>query len=298
MTVSEKINAFIEAEGKGNVRDALNVALTRIELLQIEKAGLIEMLDTSEPIGSVADKIISGISTPPDQHTPEPWEITNGTDIFTELNATNASGQTADHNDGWQVANCSVGKTLVGGELVDMPYKEQSANARRIVAAVNACAGISTEMLEALPSGKIARPKKERDEAIVDKMAVMMEMDRLRAENERLRDALGKIARHRHRDKSCSLEAQGYTQVECAEIGAKDWLAGIAFDALSETTQPKPAPVQPEPINARLFEALRNIVNSYDATTALIQKSEEYKDPENFVVARAAIAEAENQPVA
>ena len=67
------------------------------------------------------------------------------------------------------------------------------ANARRIVAAVNACAGISTEMLEALPSGKIARLKKERDEAIVDKMAVMMEMDRLRAENERLRDALGKI---------------------------------------------------------------------------------------------------------
>lgn len=292
MTVSEKINAFIEAEGKGNVRDALNVALTRIELLQIEKAGLIEMLDTSEPIGSVADKIISGISTPPDQHTPEPWEITNGTDIFTELNATNASGQTADHNDGWQVANCSVGKTLVGGELVDMPYKEQSANARRIVAAVNATAGLTTESLEFAAAENLNLDFQNRVSNLKS------EAERLRAENERLRDALGKIARHRHRDKSCSLEAQGYTQVECAEIGAKDWLAGIAFDALSETTQPKPAPVQPEPINARLFEALRNIVNSYDATTALIQKSEEYKDPENFVVARAAIAEAENQPVA
>ena len=54
MTVSEKINNFIETEGKGDIRDALNIALTRIELLQIEKAGLIEMLDTSEPIGSIA----------------------------------------------------------------------------------------------------------------------------------------------------------------------------------------------------------------------------------------------------
>jgi hypothetical protein len=30
-TITEKINSFIEQEGKGNIRDALNVALTRLE---------------------------------------------------------------------------------------------------------------------------------------------------------------------------------------------------------------------------------------------------------------------------
>lgn len=123
------------------------------------------------------------------------------------------------------------------------------ASARRIVAAVNACAGISTFDLETLPINFEAMAQ--------DRLQLQAEVTRLRAENERLRDALGKIARHRHRDKSCSLEAQGYTQVECAEIGAKDWLAGIAFDALSETTPATPAPVKPEPINAQLLEVLK-----------------------------------------
>lgn len=82
------------------------------------------------------------------EHTPDPWIICNGTDIFTALGSTNSSGQTADDNDGWQIADCSVGKTFVSGELASMPYSEQVANARRIVAAVNACKGISIEELE------------------------------------------------------------------------------------------------------------------------------------------------------
>lgn len=31
MTLTDKINAFIEVEGHGNIRDALNVALSRLE---------------------------------------------------------------------------------------------------------------------------------------------------------------------------------------------------------------------------------------------------------------------------
>ena len=117
MTVSEKINNFIETEGKGDIRDALNIAL-------IEKAGLIEMLDTSEPIGSIADKIISGISAPHDQHTPTPW--------------------TASENDWYIVAKSGHICEMIGPH----GYETQRANARRIVAAVNATAGITTEELE------------------------------------------------------------------------------------------------------------------------------------------------------
>lgn len=64
------------------------------------------------------------------------------------------------------------------------------ANARRIVACVNACEGIQTQTLEVLPAGKIAALKTERDGAILDKMAVMMEREDRRAENERLRKLL------------------------------------------------------------------------------------------------------------
>lgn len=55
--VSSKIDKFI-AENGGNTRDALNVALARIELLQNEKTAILELYDDSESIGSLSAKIV------------------------------------------------------------------------------------------------------------------------------------------------------------------------------------------------------------------------------------------------
>ncbi|ETT05683.1 hypothetical protein HMPREF1562_0016 [Providencia alcalifaciens F90-2004] len=74
--------------------------------------------------------------------TPAPWLCMNGTDVFTELNATNASGIKSDKTDGWQIADCSVGKTCVDGEYIELSVNEQIANAHLIAAA--------PELLEAL----------------------------------------------------------------------------------------------------------------------------------------------------
>jgi len=175
MTGSEKINAFIEAEGKGNVRDALNVALTRIELLQIEKAGLIEMLDTSEPIGSIADKIISGISAPHDQHTPTPW--------------------TASENDWYIVAKSGHICEMIGPH----GYETQRANARRIVAAVNATANIKTEVLESIahPGGhSLLDGASWKNEAMIHAKLNNQAWDKveqLQSQNARLLEALKEI---------------------------------------------------------------------------------------------------------
>lgn len=67
--------------------------------------------------------------------TPGPWLRMNGTDVFTGLNSTNASGIKSDKTDGWQIADCSVGKTFVDGEYVELSTSEQIANARLIAAA-------------------------------------------------------------------------------------------------------------------------------------------------------------------
>lgn len=67
--------------------------------------------------------------------TPGPWLRMNGTDVFTGLNSINASGIKSDKTDGWQIADCSVGKTFVDGEYVELSTSEQIANARLIAAA-------------------------------------------------------------------------------------------------------------------------------------------------------------------
>ena len=82
------------------------------------------------------------------KHTPTPWIQHNERDIFTEFGATNAHGIAADDNNGWFIASTSGGKTFVYGLLESMKYKEEVANARRIVACVNACEGIETSALE------------------------------------------------------------------------------------------------------------------------------------------------------
>ena len=63
MTVSEKINQFI-AENGGNERDALNVALTRLELAEVQLAAIktgLENLDIpDEALGcGVEDRCIT-----------------------------------------------------------------------------------------------------------------------------------------------------------------------------------------------------------------------------------------------
>lgn len=52
MSVSKKIDQFI-ADNGGNVRDALNVALTRLELAEVQLAALktdLESLDASDEV--------------------------------------------------------------------------------------------------------------------------------------------------------------------------------------------------------------------------------------------------------
>lgn len=81
------------------------------------------------------------------QHTKEPWRI-----------------EPATKKDNWRIigANGQVISTFSGN--MDME------NARRIVACVNACAGITVEMLEAMPSGPAsllpmyARLEQQRDQ--------------------------------------------------------------------------------------------------------------------------------------
>ena len=53
-------------------------------------------------------------------------------------------------------------------------------------------------------------------------------------------EALEKIAAKWHTDRTCSLEAQGYDEVECASIAAEDSLAGIARTALAAHRKAQP----------------------------------------------------------
>lgn len=60
------------------------------------------------------------------KHTPGPWFVFNGTDIFTGLGAKNAAGDECEPNDGWLIADAGI---------TDLNYDEVMANARLIAAA-------------------------------------------------------------------------------------------------------------------------------------------------------------------
>lgn len=67
--------------------------------------------------------------------TPGPWQVTNGTDVFTLEGAARADGTKADPTDAWQVADCSTGAAFVDGELREISFFERRANVRLIAAA-------------------------------------------------------------------------------------------------------------------------------------------------------------------
>lgn len=80
------------------------------------------------------------------KHTPGPWEVINSTGVFSALGADSGDGMKADHNDGWQICDCSVGATAVEGDYVELGFAVQKANAKLIAAA--------PEMLEALQAAR------------------------------------------------------------------------------------------------------------------------------------------------
>ena len=87
-----------------------------------------------------------------EKHTPEPWEVCSGTDIFTARGGRRADGMPAQKNDGWYIADYYQNRRIQvdGPDVTDsLPFDEQVENAIRAVACVNACAGIPTEALEA-----------------------------------------------------------------------------------------------------------------------------------------------------
>lgn len=73
------------------------------------------------------------------QHTPEPWSVNDWTQPDREISIG------------------AVGTPLIAKVMMrDVSVNEHKANARRIVACVNACAGLSTDELESKPAGIVA----------------------------------------------------------------------------------------------------------------------------------------------
>lgn len=64
--------------------------------------------------------------------TPGPWEVTNGTDVFTQLGAKNKESIRANHNDGWYIAKCNEGTTTVEDDEIELSFAEQNANSHFI----------------------------------------------------------------------------------------------------------------------------------------------------------------------
>lgn len=90
-------------------------------------------------------------------HTPEPWQLDDEPDTCTNFYSDDATG------------------SIIGGcpeyKFAKRPIDERKANARRIVACVNACAGLDTEDLErngviAASSDYFSKLKWQRDELL------------------------------------------------------------------------------------------------------------------------------------
>lgn len=86
------------------------------------------------------------------KHTPGPWQIIGGYNIYSELGGQSGDGDTADASDGWHIASIGDAPTFVGGEEVYLSRDLQRANARLISAA--------PDLLEAL-DGMVSKAQKQ-----------------------------------------------------------------------------------------------------------------------------------------
>ena len=66
--------------------------------------------------------------------TPGPWEVINGTDVFTPLGARNAAGVEAAADDGWHIADCDTGPSYTEEGKEELRAREKEANAAYIAA--------------------------------------------------------------------------------------------------------------------------------------------------------------------
>jgi hypothetical protein len=99
--------------------------------------------------------------------TPGPWEVVNGTDIFTPLGARNAAGVEAVADDGWHIADCDTGPSYTKEGKEEIPYAEKRANA----ALIAAC---DPDTIRALLD--------ERDRLAAENEALREEVERLRTD--------------------------------------------------------------------------------------------------------------------
>lgn len=74
--------------------------------------------------------------------TPGPWAVINRTGVFSELGAESGDGAKADPTDGWTIADCSAGCTLLNGDYVELGFAVQQANAKLIAAAPDLLAAL------------------------------------------------------------------------------------------------------------------------------------------------------------
>ena len=117
------------------------------------------------------------------EHTKEPWQYTHNNFEISSIYA-----------DGKLVAQCPVDeKVTEETEFALVNIKE--ANARRIVACVNACAGWSTLFLESVVTIGSTLQKKS-DETVLALHKAEQQRDQLQEWNERLLEALKKSYQH------------------------------------------------------------------------------------------------------
>ena len=70
------------------------------------------------------------------KHTPGPWALLNGYDIFSELGADSGDGYKAPENDGWMIATVELGSVINDdGETIEIGHGVARANAHLIAAA-------------------------------------------------------------------------------------------------------------------------------------------------------------------